>query len=84
MKYILLFLLLPALAAGQRAVISIDTDRVIDTIDPNIYGLFMEPIASTRTGAPTNTLYGPIYNPESPRANKDGLVQDYIDAAREL
>jgi alpha-N-arabinofuranosidase len=68
----------------QEAVIKIDTERVIDDIDPRIYGVFMEPIGFNRNGVAGNTLYGPVYNPDSPLANKDGFNTEYIEAAKEL
>ena len=44
----------------------------------------MEPIGFTRDGVSWNTLYGPVYDPESPLANEDGFNREYIEAAREL
>jgi alpha-N-arabinofuranosidase len=72
------------LLSAQDAIIKIDIDRVIDEIDPKIYGIFMEPIGFSRNGITWNTLYGPVYNPESPLANKDGFNTEYIEAAKEL
>ena len=69
---------------GQDASITIDINRIIDEVDPNIYGIFMEPIGYNRNGVEGNTLYGPVYNPESPVANSDGFNTEYIEAAREL
>ena len=84
-----LALIFPLLAYAQPARITIDTARVIGAIDPNIYGMFMEPIQFNprRLGLnepPRNTLYGTLYNPGSPFANKDGFDTRYIDAAKEL
>jgi alpha-L-arabinofuranosidase len=91
MKKLLVTLLfvLPLLDYAQTARITIDTDRVIGVIDPKIYGMFMEPIQFNprRFGlndAPRNTLYGTIYNPGSPFADKDGFDTRYIEAAKEL
>jgi alpha-L-arabinofuranosidase len=91
MKLLLLALIVvfPLCLHAQTAKISIDTARVISAIDPNIYGMFMEPIQFDpkffgETGLPLNTLYGTMYNPGSPFANKDGFDTRYIDAAREL
>ncbi len=83
MKKLLLSLLLviPGALAAQNASIEFDIDRVKGEIDSNIYGVFMEPIGR---GKGNNTLYGPLYNPESPIANEDGFKMDYIDAMREL
>lgn len=76
-------------SSGQRAKIKVDIDRTISEIDPNIYGVFMEPIQFNprRFGVdarPSNTMYGTLYNPESPFTNKDGFDTRYIEAAREL
>ncbi|WP_431210033.1 alpha-L-arabinofuranosidase C-terminal domain-containing protein [Puia sp. P3] len=74
----------------RTATIKIDVDRVISDIDPNIYGVFMEPIHfnGRRMGLPDsvefNTLYGTLYDPKSPLADANGFRKDYIDAMREL
>lgn len=88
-SFLLICLLLPLPLAAQQARISIDTCRVIGAIDPKIYGMFMEPIQFNpkRFGLnelPRNTLYGTVYNPSSPFANKDGFDTRYIEAAKEL
>lgn len=90
-KILFLFqLILPFLSFAQTAKIKIDLDRVIDSIDPNIYGVFMEPIhfSGRRLGLPDtsnfNTLYGNLYDPTSALADKDGFRKDYIDAMKEL
>lgn len=70
--------------ALQEATIKIDAERIIGDIDPKIYGVFMEPIGFNRPGAVGNTLYGPVYNPDSPLANADGFNTEYIEAAQEL
>ncbi len=80
----------PFIVNSQNATIRIDIDRVISEIDPKIYGVFMEPISFSgrRLGlsdtARFNTLYGPLYDPNSPLANSDGFKTDYIDAMKEL
>ncbi|MGH7997307.1 MAG: alpha-L-arabinofuranosidase C-terminal domain-containing protein [Opitutaceae bacterium] len=79
-----LLLLLPLCALGQTATIKIDVDHVIGRIDPHIYGVFMEPINARRGGPNFNTLYGPVYDPKSPLADKEGFRTDIIQAAREL
>jgi alpha-L-arabinofuranosidase len=91
MKKLLFILLLafPFSLFAQTATIKIDIDRAIGEIDPNIYGVFMEPIQiSGRRGLPDsprlNTLYGVLYDPSSPLANQDGFRKDYIDAMKEL
>jgi len=68
----------------KKATIKIDVEQVIDDIDPKIYGVFMEPIRYTRNGIEGNTLYGPVYNPESPLADENGFNTEYIEAAKEL
>ncbi|HNT73572.1 MAG TPA: alpha-L-arabinofuranosidase C-terminal domain-containing protein [Anaerolineae bacterium] len=68
----------------QEATIRIDTGRIIGDIDPKIYGVFMEPIGFNRNGVTSNTLYGPVYNPDSPLANAEGFNTEYIKAAQEL
>lgn len=78
----LIVILLPFVVSAQNAVIRIDTERKIGDIDPNIYGVFMEPIG--RNHSTTNNVYGPLYNPSSPTANKDGFNTVVIDAMKEL
>lgn len=86
---ILLILISPSLFA-QTAKIKIDIDRKIGEIDPKIYGVFMEPInfSGGRMGLPDtvtfSTLYGNLYDPNSPLADENGFRKDYIEAMREL
>jgi len=88
--FFLALLALPYLLSAQTAKIKVDIDRVIGEIDPKIYGVFMEPIHFTgrRLGLPDtvhfNTLYGNLYDPRSPLADKDGFRKDYIEAMKEL
>ena len=88
--FILLLLVLPLSLLAQHATIKIDIDRPTAQIDPMIYGVFMEPIHfnGSRMGLSDtvsfNTLYGNLYDPSSPLANKDGFRKDYIDALKEL
>ncbi len=92
MKKLLFILLLALLITlpAQAAKIKIDIDRTIGQVDPNIYGVFMEPITFSpkRLGlegnTPINTLYGPLYNPDSPQADENGFNKVYIEAAKEL
>ncbi len=86
---LLLVIFFPLLACGQTARVTIDTARVVGQIDPMIYGIFMEPIGfsgrrAVENGRAFNTMYGSVYNPKSPFANKDGFDTRYIDAAKEL
>lgn len=87
---LLLLLALPLTLLAQTARIKIDIERTIGEIDPKIYGVFMEPIhfSGRRMGLPDsvsfNTLYGNLYDPSSPIADKNGFRKDYIDGAKEL
>ncbi len=87
--FIFLFVLDFTLFA-QPAEIKIDVTRTIGEIDPNIYGVFMEPIHfnGRRMGLPDtvdfNTLYGNLYDPSSPMADTYGFRKDYVDAMKEL
>lgn len=85
MKRILsaLALLLPVLASAQTTI-TVNTDRVTGKIDPNIYGVFMEPIGRDQEPPIENNLYGPLYCPGTPQANEDGFNTVYINAFREL
>jgi alpha-N-arabinofuranosidase len=80
----IILLALPFSLTAQNASIKIDTDRVIGDIDPNIYGVFMEPIGRSTEIPVRNSLYGTLYDPSSPLANEDGFKTNYIDALREL
>lgn len=88
--FFVLLLILDVTIHAQAAKIKIDIDRKIGEVDPKIYGVFMEPIHFDpgkfgMPGArPSNTLYGTLYDPNSPLANEDGFRTDYIEAAREL
>jgi len=79
-----LLLLLPLGGLAGTATIKIDVDHVIAAVDPRIYGIFMEPIGFHRSDLKFNTLYGPLYDPKSPLADKNGFRTDMLDAAREL
>jgi alpha-N-arabinofuranosidase len=74
---------------AQTAKIKIDVTRAVGQIDPKIYGVFMEPIHfnGRRMGLPDtvnfNTVYGNLYDPSSPLADKNGFRKDYIEAAKE-
>jgi len=83
-KLTFLFIMIPLLGSAQQATIKIDIDRAIGEIDPKIYGVFMEPIVFNMGEISISTLYGTVYDPDSPHANKDGFLTDYIEAAKEL
>jgi alpha-N-arabinofuranosidase len=76
--------------SAQTARIRIDIERVLGVVDPNIYGVFMEPIEfrpgrfgpDDRTAH--NTMYGTLYDPSSPQADANGFRKDYIAAKQEL
>ena len=53
--------------------IKIDPERVISDIDRNIFGGYLE-----------NKVYGGIYYPDSPRADKDGLRGDVRAALEQM
>jgi alpha-N-arabinofuranosidase len=86
----ILLLFISFASFAQAAKIKIDVERTIGQVDPKIYGVFMEPIHFSRplpdqdANASNNTLYGPLYNPESPLADENGFNKAYIEAAREL
>jgi alpha-N-arabinofuranosidase len=48
---------------AQTATIKIDVDRIIGEIDPNIYGVFMEPIHfnGARMGLPDTVEFNTMY-----------------------
>src|SRR5579872_4761002 len=92
MKNLLFFALAawPWTMSAQTAKIRFDVERVRGDVDPNIYGVFMEPI-EFRPGrfgpgdmAAHNTMYGTLYDPASPQADANGFRKDYITSMREL
>jgi alpha-N-arabinofuranosidase len=77
LSYTIFFGLLTGnIAAQQTAVVKIDLDRKIGEVDPNIYGAFVEPIRTI--------VYGTIYDPKSPLADKNGFRKDFIQLVKEL
>jgi len=64
------------LMSQENARIKIDFDRKVGTVDPNIYGAFVEPIR--------NVVYGSIYDPASPFADENGFRKDFIELVSEL
>ena len=64
------------LMSQENARIKIDFDRKVGTVDPNIYGAFVEPIR--------NVVYGSIYDPASPLADENGFRKDFVELVREL
>jgi len=64
------------LAQNNNARIKIDIERQIGDIDKMIYGNFTEHLG--------RCIYGGIYDPGSPFANKDGFRVDVIEATKKL
>ena len=60
----------------KKATMILDKDYVIGRIDPRIYGSFIEHLG--------RAVYGGIYEPTHPTADKNGFRQDVIDKVREL
>jgi alpha-N-arabinofuranosidase len=78
-----------ALAAAQPALIKIDLDRTVGAIDPNIYSSFLEPLsrgpgAATGPGPGFGVVYGPLYDADSPRSDKNGFRKDFVQQIKEL
>ncbi len=62
--------------APLQAHLMIDVERRLGTIDPKIYGNFIEHLG--------RCIYGGVYDENSPLADADGLRKDVLDAARRL
>ncbi|MBV8843168.1 MAG: alpha-N-arabinofuranosidase [Bryobacterales bacterium] len=62
--------------APPRAHIKIDTERVIDDIDPKIYGNFAEHLG--------RCIEGGIFAENSPLSDANGYRRDVLDAAKKL
>ena len=78
-KFYLLFCLLlivGKISAQQKAIIKLDTCRVIGNINPHIYGNFSEHLGQG--------IYGGIYDPTSNQADEDGFRKDVIENTKEL
>jgi len=69
------------LSAGQPALIKVDLDRTISAIDPNIYGSFLEPLGR---GTGRDIVYGPLYDPASPRSDENGFRKEYLQQVKDL
>ena len=59
-----------------QATLKVDLERRLGTIDPSIYGNFIEHIG--------RCIYGGVYDEGSPLADADGNRKDVLDAARRL
>ncbi|MBW6500511.1 MAG: hypothetical protein K0B05_03875 [Bacteroidales bacterium] len=71
--FLLIGVILSSLISGNvmaqdLALIKIDPDRKIGSVDPNIYGAFVKPIRTV--------IYGSIYDPSSRFADKNGFRSD--------
>ena len=58
------------------ALVKIDLDRRLGTIDPKVYGMFIEHLG--------RCIYGGIYEPGSPLSDEHGFRRDVLEAARGL
>ena len=60
----------------KKATMILDKDFAVGKIDPRIYGSFIEHLG--------RAVYGGIYEPGHPTADKNGFRQDVIDMVRKL
>ena len=60
----------------MQATLKVDLERCLGTIDPNIYGNFIEHLG--------RCIYGGVYDEGSPLADADGNRKDVLEAARQL
>ena len=60
----------------MKAFLGIDTEKMIDTIDPRIYSSFIEHMG--------RAVYTGIYEPEHPAADGEGFRDDVADHIRRL
>lgn len=60
----------------MKSKLFIDKDNVISEIDPRIYGSFVEQLG--------RSVYTGIYQPDHPKADKDGFRTDVIEAVKKL
>lgn len=59
-----------------QARIKIDTDRVVGTVDPLLFGNFAEHLG--------RCIYGGIYDEGNPLSDSDGYRKDVMDAVKQL
>lgn len=64
------------MAASQKARMTLDREFVVGKADPRLYGSFIEHIG--------RAVYGGIFEPGHPTADKDGFRKDVIELVREL
>ena len=60
----------------KKAKMILDKDYTIGRIDPRIYGSFIEHLG--------RAVYGGIYDPDHPTADRNGFRRDVIEKVREL
>ncbi len=60
----------------KKATMKLDRSYIIDQIDPRIYGSFIEHLG--------RAVYGGIYEPGHPAADKNGFRRDVIDLVKQL
>ena len=60
----------------KKATMKLDRSYIIDKIDPRIYGSFIEHLG--------RAVYGGIYEPGHPTADKNGFRRDVIDLVKQL
>ena len=60
----------------MQATLKVDLERRLGTIDPSIYGNFIEHLG--------RCIYGGVYDEGSPLADADGNRKDVLEAARRL
>jgi len=65
-----------ASAAEGQARIKVDLDRMIGTVDPNLFGNFAEHLG--------RMIYGGIYEEGSPLSDANGFRTDVLQAVRDL
>ena len=63
-------------AEPVKAILKIDPERRLGTIDPNLYGNFVEHLG--------RCIYGGIYDEGSKLSDADGIRTDVLEAARKL
>jgi alpha-N-arabinofuranosidase len=66
----------PASQPSIRATLRIDPERQLGTIDPNVYGYFIEHFPKC--------VYGGIYDEGSSLSDGEGMRKDVLEAARKL
>ena len=54
----------------------INTNRVIGTVNPGIFGSFIENLGTC--------IYGGVFDPESPEADTEGFRQDVMEGAMRM